>query len=107
MRQGDDTFLARYGEYHRMLQAAVTHADTLTLNGRIVPKNPAEFWALVSGASSIVLLVVAWKALSSLKLTQQDLELTKQDLKLTKDDIETRSQREAIIIAVEQASIMR
>lgn len=90
-----------------MLQGAITHADTLTLSGRIIPKHPAEFWGLVSGLSSIVLLIVAWRGLSSLKLTQEDLELTKQDLKLTKDDIETRSQREAIVIAVEQANIMR
>jgi hypothetical protein len=39
----------------------------------VLPHNPIEFWALVTGVGTVLLIVVAWRGLSSLGLTQKDM----------------------------------
>jgi hypothetical protein len=117
-----------------MLQAAAIPVDTLTWAGRIIPKNPAEFWALVLVLVTVGLGWVALRGLSSLKLTQEDLtltkanlelagkdleltrkahelsaselELAKKDLELSKLDAQTRAQRESIALGIQQSQRM-
>jgi hypothetical protein len=73
----------------------------------LIPSNAGEFWQFVAAVAGVVVVIVAAKGLRSLRLTQEDLEFTKQNLKLGQQDIETRSQREAISIAIDQATLMR
>ena len=39
----------------------------------VLPTGPAEFWALVAGVGTVVVMILAWQGLSSLGLTQRDM----------------------------------
>ena len=46
----------------------------------VMPNNPGEFWALVGALAAIGLVVVAYKGLETLRLTQAGLELTRKEM---------------------------
>jgi hypothetical protein len=56
----------------------------------------------VVGVATIALIVVAWRGLDALKLTQDGLALTQRDLDLTQRDMSTRATRDARICAVQR-----
>ncbi|MGH7655878.1 MAG: hypothetical protein ACREN6_14570 [Gemmatimonadaceae bacterium] len=72
----------------------------------LVPTDAAAFWAMVAALAGIAVVVVAWRALDSLKLTQDDLELTKSDLALSKQDIVNRVTRETVQCAFDRCDEM-